>query len=49
MDVHVPLAITEQLRERGVDVIRAQEDNASLLSDPELLSRAHSFGRVLFT
>jgi hypothetical protein len=26
MDVHVPLAITDQLRNRGVDVLRAQGD-----------------------
>ena len=31
VDVHVPLAITEQLRMRGVDVLTAQTDNATRL------------------
>lgn len=49
MDVHVRRAVTEGLRLRGVDVITAQEDGASLLKDPELLDRATSLGRVLFS
>jgi hypothetical protein len=49
MDVHVKLAITEQLRLRGVDVLRAQEDGTTTLPDDELLERARSLGRVLFT
>lgn len=32
MDVHVPRAITNGLRKRGVNVITAQEDNAATLS-----------------
>ncbi|MDW8308159.1 MAG: DUF5615 family PIN-like protein, partial [Verrucomicrobiales bacterium] len=49
MDVHVPLAITEALRRRGVDVRTAQEDDAELLDDARLLDRATKLGRVLFT
>ncbi len=37
MDEHVPKTITVALRIKGVDVITAQEDNASGLSDTELL------------
>jgi predicted nuclease of predicted toxin-antitoxin system len=49
MDVHVPVAVTEGLRLRLVDVITAQEDGASTLPDPELLDRATALDRVLFT
>ena len=49
MDVHIPKAITVGLRFRGVDVLTAQEDNATELDDPALLDRASSLGRVLFT
>jgi predicted nuclease of predicted toxin-antitoxin system len=49
MDVHVRRAITEGLRLRGVDVITAQEDESSLLEDPELLDRATNLQRILFS
>ena len=49
MDVQFPLAITDQLRRRGVDVITAQEDNTSRFSDSDLLDRASQRGRVLVT
>jgi hypothetical protein len=49
MDVHVPLAITRGLRRRGIDVLTAQEDSATEMSDPDLLNRAGKLGRVLFT
>lgn len=49
MDVHVPQAITEQLRRRGVDVLTAIEDGAATLTDEALLERAGVLGRVLFT
>jgi uncharacterized protein with PIN domain len=49
MDVHVPRAITEGLRLRGVDVLTAQEDDARRLADAELVDRATMLGRVLFT
>ena len=49
MDHHVPRAITEGLRARGVDVITAFEDNAHRLIDPKLLDRAAELKRVLFS
>ncbi|MGA7934798.1 MAG: DUF5615 family PIN-like protein [Kovacikia sp.] len=49
MDVHVPQAITDQLRRRGVDVLTAIEDNSGELLDDELLEHVRSLGRVLFT
>jgi hypothetical protein len=49
LDVHVPIAIANALSLRGVDVLTAQEDGAGELSDPELLDRATTLGRVLFT
>lgn len=49
MDHHVPRAVTNGLRLRGVDVLTAHEDGASELRDPELLDRASKLGRVLFT
>ncbi|MBW1695430.1 MAG: DUF5615 family PIN-like protein [Deltaproteobacteria bacterium] len=49
MDQHIPRAITEGLRLRGVDVITAYEDGADKMGDAELLDRATKLGRVLFT
>lgn len=49
MDVHVPFAITQGLRDRGVDVLTAQEDGSRELPDLELLYRAGVLGRVLFS
>jgi len=49
MDAHIPKAITNGLRLRGVDVLTAQEDNTDKLSDPELLDRATALTRVFFT
>lgn len=49
MDHHVRLAITEQLRLRGIDVLTAEADGASRLDDDELLDRATKLGRVLFS
>ncbi|MFK0730020.1 MAG: DUF5615 family PIN-like protein [Gloeotrichia echinulata GP01] len=49
MDVHVPQAITDQLRRRGVDVLTAQEDGATTLPDDELLERVRVLKRVIFT
>ena len=47
MDVHVPLAVTAELRLRGTDVLTAQEDGASQLEDAGLLDRASALDRVL--
>ena len=49
MDVHIPWAITAELRLRGMDVITAQEDGAGQWQDPILLDRAGALGRVLVT
>lgn len=49
MDQYVPRAITIGLRLRGVDVLTAFEDGAGNVDDTELLSRASSLGRVLFS
>ena len=49
MDHHVPRAITEGLRLRGIDVLTAYEDGADDIGDPALLDRATELGRVLFT
>jgi hypothetical protein len=49
MDVHINEAITVQLRRRGVDVLTAIEDGCDELEDDQLLERARTLGRVLFT
>jgi hypothetical protein len=49
MDEHIPKAITLGLRIRGVDVLTAQEDGKEGNSDTELLDRACTLRRVLFT
>ena len=48
-DVHVPRAIAEQLRRRGVDVLTAIEDGYDHEIDEEVLLRAQNLHRVLFT
>jgi hypothetical protein len=40
MNVHIRRQITEGLRQRGVDVLTAQEDGTTRLPDSELLDRA---------
>ncbi len=49
MDVHIPKAITDQLRRRGIDVLTAIEDGSDELPDDQLLERVYLLGRVLFT
>ena len=49
MNVHIRRQITEGLRQREVDVLTAQEDGATRLSDSELLDRATELRRVLVT
>ncbi|CAD5919531.1 MULTISPECIES: DUF5615 family PIN-like protein [Planktothrix] len=49
MDVHIPQAITEQLRRRNIDVLTAIEDGSAELPDYQLLERTNLLGRVLFT
>lgn len=49
MDVHVPQAVAEQLRRRGVDVLTAIEDGRADLTDEMLLDRAAELGRLIVT
>jgi len=49
LDVHVDKAIHDQLRLRGVDVLRAQDADTMELPDDELLQHASDLGRVIFT
>ena len=49
MDVHVHRGITVALRARGVDILTAQEDHTTRLSDSELLDRASALSRLLFS
>jgi hypothetical protein len=49
MDHHVPSAITIGLRHRGVDVLTAYEDAFSDESDENILVRATSLGRIVFS
>ena len=49
LDHHVPAAIADGLRRRGVDVLTAYEDGTAELDDPDLLSRTTQLGRVLFS
>lgn len=49
MDVHVPSAVTEGLRQLGHDVLTAQSDGSDRMTDDELLDRATALGRLLFT
>ncbi|MBD1872855.1 DUF5615 family PIN-like protein [Nodosilinea sp. FACHB-131] len=49
MDVHIPQAITNQLRRRGIDVLTAFDDEAQELPDDQLLSRVTQLNRILFT
>ena len=49
MDVHVPQAITDQLRRRGVIAVTAIEDGHAEVDDAVLLERAHELGHLTFT
>ncbi|MBX3304400.1 MAG: DUF5615 family PIN-like protein [Nitrospira sp.] len=49
MDEHVPKAVTEGLRRRGVDVITVQELGLQAAEDTHHLERAAQDGRVMFT
>ncbi len=48
MDHHVPKAVTDSLRLRGVDVITAFEDGTHELDDSQLLERSTQLKRALF-
>ncbi|MBY0525704.1 MAG: DUF5615 family PIN-like protein [Gemmataceae bacterium] len=49
MGQHVPGPIVAQLRRRGIDVLTAFEDGHDAASDDEILRRAGTLGRVIFT
>jgi predicted nuclease of predicted toxin-antitoxin system len=49
IDVNVPIAITQGLRQRGVTVLTSQEDGTDRLPDAQLLDRALVLGFVLYT
>lgn len=49
MGHNVSSEVTEGLRRRGVDVLTAAEDRAARLGYADLLARATSLDRVLFT
>jgi len=49
MDVHVPKAITDGVKRCGIDIATAQELNAGLKTDDELLALSVAQGRLFFT
>ena len=49
LDVHVPLAIAQQLRRRGVDAVHATEEGKNQLEDDQLLALATRQGRLMVT
>ena len=49
MDVHVPAAISEALRRRGIDVLTSQEDGTREATDEVLLERDAELDRVLYS
>jgi predicted nuclease of predicted toxin-antitoxin system len=49
MDHHVPSAVTEGLRRRGVDVLTTYEDGLAAADDEVILQRATVLGRPVFT
>jgi predicted nuclease of predicted toxin-antitoxin system len=49
VDEHVPFPITNELRRRGVDVIRVQDEGLDGTPDGVLLNHVTDLGRLLFT
>lgn len=49
LDHNIRRAIADGLRSRRVVVLSALEDGAEKLTDPDLLDRATSLGRPVFT
>ena len=49
MDVHVPMAITQALRRKRLDILTSQDDGTARLHDAMLLQRATDLQRVLFS
>ena len=49
MDENVHGAITREVRKRGVSAVTVQEDGYGGRDDPDVVDRATSLGRVLFS
>lgn len=49
MDEHYPAAVTRALRQRGIDVLTAQDAGRTSLPDPEQLDFARTQDRVTVT
>lgn len=49
MDENVPLAITEGLRSRNVDILTVQEDGLTSYPDPMMFDRAVQLNRIVFS
>ena len=49
MDENVHGAITNGVRQKGIDVLTVQEDNRSGIMDSVVLDRATALGRLLFS
>jgi hypothetical protein len=49
MDVHVPQAVTNQLRRRSVNVLTSNDDGTNDLDDERLLNRSTELRRLLVT
>ena len=49
MDHHIKAAVTDGLRQRGVDVLTCAEDGTDQSDDDEILQRATELGRAVFT
>lgn len=48
-DEHIPRAVTEALRRRGMDVVTVQERSQREADDDALLAQAFAEGRVMLT
>ena len=48
-DENFPLAVVEELRRLGHDVLTAQDDGRQATPDPDILARAHALGRAVLT
>ncbi len=48
-DEDFPLPAIEELRQRGHDVVTAQEDGRASAPDPDILARAYALGRAVLT
>src|SRR3954451_11740280 len=48
-DEDFPLAVVEELRRLGHDVVTVQDDGRRATPDPGILARAHALGRAVLT